>query len=100
MSDHLSKARQAVHAAIDEINEMQGESTRIPKSDDTTLLREVKSLALVELIVATEQKLEELFNVRVNLADRVAQAPEGNPLATVGSLVAYIASAMTDRATG
>lgn len=47
------------------------------------------SMALVSLIVAVEQSIEDAMDVIITLADAKAASQENSPFRTVGSLVAY-----------
>jgi acyl carrier protein len=49
------------------------------------------SLGLVNLIVATEQQIEEDFGIPISLADERAMSQETSPFRTVDRLVNYIA---------
>lgn len=84
---------EAVLTAVDEINEQQPEDGKLGNSPDTTLYGKsgvLESVGLVNLIVATEQQLEEKLNISVTLADERAMSQETNPFSTIGSLVDYI----------
>lgn len=47
------------------------------------------SLALVSLLVALEQRLEDEYGIQVSLADERAMSQKRSPFATVGSLAEY-----------
>lgn len=47
------------------------------------------SLALVSLVIAVEQAIEEKFAVTVELADDKALSQKNSPYRTIGSLAAY-----------
>ena len=101
MSDN-EKFIQAIFYAIDEINEQLPEKKQIlTKSVDTVLFGEsgkLDSLGLVSLIVATEQRLEELFEVYLTLADEKAMSQKNSPFRTVGTLAEYISKLMEEKA--
>ncbi len=86
------KIVQAVFRAVDEINQTLPPGNKITQSLDTELAGALDSLGLVNLVVETEQQIEETFGVLVNLADEKAVAAEPSPFNTIGSLVHYIAS--------
>jgi len=100
MSDS-NKLTQAIFDAIDEINEqIPKEQQRLTKSVDTVLFGEsgkLDSLGLVNLIVATEQKLEELFEISITLADEKAMSQKNSPFRTVGTLTEYISKLMEEK---
>ena len=84
----------AIFDALDEINEQLPEGRKLEKSLDTVLYDrsgQLDSLQLVNLIVATEQGIEEAFNRVVVLADEKAVARERSPFRTVRSFAEYIA---------
>lgn len=88
----------AIFCAIDELNQMQAPDQRIDKSLDTVLSGPnavLDSLGLVNLVIETEQKIEETFGVPVNLADQRAMSAGRNPLDTIGSLAEYIESLLS-----
>jgi len=80
--------------AVDEIKEQYPEEKKIIKSVDTVLFGEtgtLDSLGLVNLIVTTEQKIEEEFEILISLADERAMSQKHSPFRTIGSLGNYIA---------
>jgi acyl carrier protein len=83
----------AVFAAIDEINPQLPPGSRLDKSLTTPLQGAggpLDSLGLVNLLVATEERLAAEFGVSITLTDERLVSPEESPLQTVGSLVAFI----------
>jgi len=100
MSDN-EKFIQAIFVTIDEVNEQLPEEQRLTKSIDTVLFGEsgkLDSLGLVNLIVGTEQRLEELFEVSLTLADEKAISQKNSPFRTVGTLAEYISKLMEEKA--
>jgi len=80
--------------AIDAVNPELPRGRKLPKSADTVLLGDrsaLDSLGLVNLIVATEQMVQEDFDVPVALLDE-ALSPEDSPFQTVGSLADHLQS--------
>ena len=93
------KVIQAIFDAIDEINEQYPEEQRLTKSADTVLFGEsgkLDSLGLVNLVVATEQRLEEIFDVSLTLADEKAMSQKNSPFRTVGTLAEYISNLLKE----
>lgn len=83
----------AVLAAVDEINELQPDGSKLGRSPDTILYGKsgvLESVSLVNLIVATEQHIEQILDVSITLADEKAMSQETNPFSTIGSLIDYI----------
>jgi len=54
------------------------------------------SMALVSLVVALEQLIEEEYGINVALADERAVSQSSSPFRTVGSLAAYAESRMQE----
>jgi acyl carrier protein len=48
------------------------------------------SLALVQLVLAVEDAIEERFGVNVSLADKRAVSQTSSPFRTIGTLTAYV----------
>lgn len=87
------KIIQVIFSAIDEINQQLPKEQRLEKSIDAVLFGrsgKLDSLGLVNLIVATEQKIEEKFGVTMNLADERTMALENSPFETVRTLADHI----------
>lgn len=83
----------AIYSAIDEINEQLPKGRQLEKTAEAKLFDKegvLDSLGLVNLIVATEQQLEEQLGVSVTLADERAISQRNSPFRTVGTLVEYI----------
>jgi D-alanine--poly(phosphoribitol) ligase subunit 2 len=82
-----------VFRAIDEMNELLPLDRQLEKSLNTGLFQNggcLTSLELVNLIVATEQIVEDEFHIPVLLADEKAMSQENSPFRTVASFVEYI----------
>lgn len=83
----------AIFAAIDDINLQLPPQERLRPSMDTPLQENggaLDSLTLINLIVASEERLAEVFGEPITLTDRNLAGAEDNPLATVGALVRYV----------
>ncbi|MGH7557115.1 MAG: DapH/DapD/GlmU-related protein [Gemmatimonadota bacterium] len=84
----------AVFGAIDEINLQLPPGGRLAKAMDASLFGNggpLDSLRLVNLLVATEERMAEEFERRVDLTDEAIVAEGGrNPLQTVRSFVEYV----------
>ncbi len=90
INDNVLKA---VYSAIDEINQMLPEEKKVTKSRDVELLgasAAMDSLSLVNFIVEIEQKIYEIFNVKINLAEPRSEPQQQSPLKSIGALVNYI----------
>ncbi len=83
----------AIRKAIDELNRELDANRRIESSVDTVLFgrrSHLDSYALVNLIVATEQEIQDQFRVTLTLADERAVSQERSPFLTVGSFADYV----------
>ncbi|MBI5375233.1 MAG: acyl carrier protein [Candidatus Schekmanbacteria bacterium] len=88
------KIIETIFNVIDEINLEFPEDNRLEKSVDTVLFGKsgkLDSLGLVNFIVATEQHIEENFNVLISLTDEKAMSQKNSPFKTIGTLADYIA---------
>ena len=90
-----------VHRAIDELNPQLPPDRRLEKAADSPVFGRagrLDSLALVNLIVAIEQAIEDDFGVSVALADEKAVSQRSSPFRTVGSLAAYVRERVEEHA--
>jgi acyl carrier protein len=84
----------AVLASIDELNAQRSPESRIARSPDTVLFGRsglLDSMGLVNLIIATEQRIEDEFGVALTLADEHAVSMKRSPFRTIETLSTYIA---------
>ena len=98
MSDD-EKVLEAIYRAVDEVNLMLPEGERIGKSADTELIgsgSEIDSLTVVNLVVETEQVVEEEFGTPVILSDEKAMAAEPSPFGSIGALAKYIETMLAE----
>ena len=87
------KIIQAIFDAIDEVNAFHPPEQELEKSVNTILFGEsgrLDSLGLVNLIVAAEQRLEDLYGLSLTLADERAMSQRNSPFRTVAALADYI----------
>src|SRR5437660_601752 len=83
----------AVYGAIDARNKQRPDDPAVKKSPDTALFgssSQIDSLGLVNLIVATEEKIPRMSGVAITLADDRALSRDPSPFSTVQTLVDYI----------
>jgi acyl carrier protein len=91
---------QTIYSAIDDLNQQQAEDLRLEKNPNTTLFGQegkLDSLGLVNLIVASEQKVEENFGLPISIADERAMSQKNSPFRTVESLADYIAILLSEK---
>jgi acyl carrier protein len=94
------KITQAIFDAIDEINEQLSDEQKLIKSPDLVLYGDagtLDSIGLVNLTVATEQRLEEIFEISLTLADEKAMSQRNSPFRTVETLTLYISKLLAER---
>lgn len=93
------KITQLVFRAIDDINQSLPAEQKVTKSNETILFGKgsnLDSLGLVNLIVATEQIIEEEFGETIVLANEKAMSQSNSPFKTVELLVDYITLLMSE----
>lgn len=84
----------AIYFCIDEFNRQRETDGQLGLSPNTMLYGaegQLDSLALVHLIVAVEQRIEDEFGVSLTLADDRALARKGSPFRSVATFADYIA---------
>ncbi len=94
------KIIQTIYSAIDDLNQQLTEDLHLEKNPETTLFGQggkLDSLGLVNLIVASEQKVEENFGLPVSIADERAMSQKNSPFRTVESLADYIAALLAEK---
>ena len=89
------EVRQVVDLIIDNVNQLRDtQGLKAPaRLDSATALFGgdgfLDSMALVTLVVAVEQAIEEKFGTNVSLADPGAMSQEHSPYRTIGALADY-----------
>lgn len=94
---------QVVFSAVDDINQLLPPEKNLEKSKDTVLFGNggnLDSLGLVNLIVATEQAIEEELGEPITLADEKAMSQTNSPFKTIESLVNYISLLLDENGNG
>ena len=82
-----------VYEAVDRLNETLPLDKRLAKNPDTRLIGvdgHLDSLGAVNLIVETEEAVEERLGVRINLGDERAASQAVHPMSSISSFVEYI----------
>ena len=88
---------QLLYSAVDDVNQQLPRAKRLDKSLDAPLSGEggrLDSLGLVNLLFATEQKLESEFNASVTLMDDAAMGADANPFRTLGTMADHVAAVL------
>ena len=89
------EVRQVIDLIIDNVNQLrETQGLKAPaRLDSATALFGgdgfLDSMALVTLVVAVEQAIEEKFGTNVSLADPGAMSQEHSPYRTIGALADY-----------
>lgn len=87
------KITEIIFEAVETINSQLPGEQQIEKSTDTVLFGKnggLDSIALVNLIVAIEEKIEEQLGILITLADERAMSLKKSPFRTIDSLADYI----------
>jgi len=87
------KVIQTIFSAVDELNKQLPKEKQLEKSVDTVLFgssSELDSLGLVDLILATEQRIEEEFESIITLASEKAMSQKKSPFRTIDTFAEYI----------
>ena len=87
------KIIQAIFEAIDDINKQTVKDERLAKSENTKLYGSdgpLDSLGLVNLIVATEQRLESLCGLSISLAEESVLDEDESRFETVASMADFV----------
>jgi D-alanine--poly(phosphoribitol) ligase subunit 2 len=83
----------AIHSAVDDLNEILDADERLGKSPDEALIgkdAKLDSLGLVNLIVLVEEKIQQKFDVGITLVDERAMSQSKSPFRTLGSLAEFV----------
>ena len=88
------KITELIITALNEANQDSNVEMQFSEPIDETVLYGPNgffdSLGLVNLIVATEQKIEEELGIIITLADERAMSQKNSPFRTIGTLADYI----------
>jgi acyl carrier protein len=88
-----------IYKAVDQINEQLEEGKKLEKSVETVLFGKsgkLDSLGVVNLIVATEEIIEDEFAVILTIADERAMSQKKSPFRTIGTLSNYVSSLLKE----
>lgn len=86
------KILKIIISAVKEINEERDAKVSIEQGSEAPLFGKdggFDSLALVSLIVAVEQEIEDELGLNISLADEKAVSQAKSPFKTIGSLAQY-----------
>ncbi len=88
-------ANSAIGAAIVDLNRQRAADQHLVQTADTALIgpgTNLDSLGLITLIVAVEQKVEELSGRTISLTDLTGDTGDESALRTIGTLTNYLIS--------
>lgn len=94
------KIVEALYTVIDDTNRQNPADRPLKKSLETVLYgsqSELDSLGLINFVVATEQRVEQVFGKSIVLADDRALSQAVSPFSTVGTLAQYIDGLLTEQ---
>ncbi|MEE2821819.1 MAG: hypothetical protein VYA53_02440 [Acidobacteriota bacterium] len=92
---------QIIYQAVDEVNQLFPDDQQLEKKPNTPLYAQdggLDSLSLVRLIIETEQKIEEEFNVHLSLASEKAFSMKNSPFSSIAVLAEFISVMMREGA--
>lgn len=84
-----------IYQAVDLLNEQFDGEKIVEKKPSTILFGKsaaIDSIELVNFIVLLEEKMEEVFNIQIILADERAFQTQNSPFETIQSLTKYLES--------
>lgn len=90
---------QIIYEAIDEVNVQLHEAHRLVKSPETVLFGpdgQLDSLGLVNLVVITEENVEDTFDVAIDIADQRAMSQRNSPFRSVSTLADFIVTLLDE----
>jgi acyl carrier protein len=94
MTQDTDRITDLIWDAIEEVNALLPEDSRITRREDAVLLGAaggLDSFGLVNLVVALEQRIEDEFGVVLTLADEKAMSHRRSPFRSVQTLRDYVA---------
>ena len=97
------KILKSIYDAVDEVNQQHPEDQTLEKSPDTVLLGEsgkLESIDLVNILVATEENVEEAFGVPVSITDERAVSEKNSPFKTIDTLCSFISNLLKENSDG
>ena len=97
------KILKSIYNAVDEVNEQLPEGQSLEKSPSTVLLGEsgkLESIDLVNILVATEENIEEAFGIPISITDERAVSETNSPFTTIESLCGFISNLLKEQSDG
>jgi|TARA_B100000959_G_C14891543_1_gene586942 acyl carrier protein len=103
MMTERDKILKSIYEAVDEVNEQLPEDQALEKSPDTVLLGEsgkLESIDLVNILVATEENIEEAFDTPISITDERAVSEKNSPFKTIDTLCDFISNLLKENSDG
>ena len=103
MMTERDKILKSIYEAVDEVNEQLPEDQALEKSPDTVLLGEsgkLESIDLVNILVATEENIEETFDTPISITDERAVSEKNSPFKTIDTLCDFISNLLKENSDG
>ena len=94
------RIQSALYKAVDDVNLQLMNEQQVEKNSETILIgpqAKIDSLALVNLIVAAEENINQEFNASLTLVNENALVEDESPFKTLGSFMAYIAQLLKEQ---
>src|SRR5262245_56042966 len=91
--NHRERIVRLIYAAVDEVNQDLSAEKRLEQSENAILFgrgAKFDSMALINLIVATEENVADEFGVGLTLAHERALSQTQSPFHTLGSFADYV----------
>jgi acyl carrier protein len=97
------KILNCIYKALDEVNEQLPDDQQLEKTPETVLLGKsgkIESIDLVNILVATEDYLEEEFSIPISITDEKAVSEKNSPFKTIETLSDFISDLLKENSDG
>jgi D-alanine--poly(phosphoribitol) ligase subunit 2 len=97
------KILNCIYKAVDDSNEQLPDDQQLEKTPETVLLGKsgkLESIELVNILVATEDYLEEEFSMPISITDEKAVSEKNSPFTTIETLSGFISDLLKENADG
>jgi acyl carrier protein len=97
------KILNCIYKALDEVNEQLPDDQQLEKTPETVLLGKsgkLESIDLVNILVATEDYLEEEFSMPISITDEKAVSEKNSPFTTIETLSDFISDLLKENVDG
>lgn len=97
------KILNCIYKALDEVNEQLSDDQQLEKTPETVLLGnsgKLESIDLVNILVATEDYLEEEFSMPISITDEKAVSEKNSPFTTIETLSDFISDLLKENSDG